>query len=419
MCPPGEEVFYGGGRDRKEAFDLALDLPADHPAVRAGTPMLGPNVWPDLPGFKEDVEAYYQAVFALGRRLLRGFALALGLPEDGLRRVRDHACPASCAWCTTPTIRRTPTAPGIGAHTDYECFTILLPTAPGLEVMNGAGDWVDAPPLDGAFVVNMGDLMEIWTNGTFVATSHRVRPVREDRYSFPLFFCCDYETEVAPLPAFVGPDRPALHAPVRRANTCTRRPSRASTTCRRVWPPARSTLPRGARPLSSFGQAARQQDGRGDAGRAGRIARRPRRRRCSGRAPAWTLGCFRRRAITFFTGETDTETQVIWLQARGADRRSAGAGATSLPDWRHAARGARAGRAERARRRGGRPGAHALGRPRDALVRLDQLPAGRRVARARPAGRVGDCLIEFAPSGAYVEDWRLRRPRTVRWWACA
>lgn len=86
---------------------------------------------------------------------------------------------------------------------------------PGLEVLNGAGDWIDVPPVDGAFVVNIGDLLELWTNGAFVATSHRVRKVAEERYSFPLFFNVDYDTEVRPLPQFTTPDaqsRPTLRA---------------------------------------------------------------------------------------------------------------------------------------------------------------------------------------------------------------
>jgi len=65
------------------------------------------------------------------------------------------------------------------------------------------------PPLPDAFVVNVGDMLETWTNGEFVATTHRVRRVREERYSFPLFFCVDYQTPIAPLPRFVRPDRPA------------------------------------------------------------------------------------------------------------------------------------------------------------------------------------------------------------------
>lgn len=104
---------------------------------------------------------------------------------------------------------------GIGAHTDYECFALLHSPSPGLEVLNGAGEWIDAPPVPGAFIVNIGDLLELWTNGTFVATSHRVRRVKEERYSFPLFFAVDYHTMVAPMARFVKPGqatRPPLIA---------------------------------------------------------------------------------------------------------------------------------------------------------------------------------------------------------------
>ncbi|MCA6320286.1 MAG: isopenicillin N synthase family oxygenase, partial [Phenylobacterium sp.] len=75
--PEGEEVFSSGKIDRKEAFDVGLDY--DGPP-RGG--MLGPNLWPDLEGFKADVGAYYAQVQALARILFRGFALALGQPED-------------------------------------------------------------------------------------------------------------------------------------------------------------------------------------------------------------------------------------------------------------------------------------------------------------------------------------------------
>lgn len=64
-------------------------------------------------------------------------------------------------------------------------------------------------------MVNIGDMLELWTNGTFVATSHRVRKVKQERYSFPLFFNVDYHTVVQPLPQFVTSDdesRPALVA---------------------------------------------------------------------------------------------------------------------------------------------------------------------------------------------------------------
>ena len=195
--PPGEEVFYGQSKDTKEAFDLGLELPAAD--YGRASRLLGPNVWPrELPAFRAAVGAYHAEAFALGRALLGGFALALGLPRSyfdaylvappsQLRLIHYEPAPASEG------------AMGIGSHTDYECLTILHATAPGLEVMNGAGQWVAAPPVPGAFVVNIGDLLEVWSNGVFVSTSHRVRPVAAPRYSFPLFFTVDYATRVEPL----------------------------------------------------------------------------------------------------------------------------------------------------------------------------------------------------------------------------
>ena len=212
--PVGEEGVETGTPDLKEAFDTALDLPDDDPDHLAGNPMLGPNVWPDVDGFAEAVTDYYHAVLALGHQLLWAFAVALGEDPDTFTR---HATktPSQLRLVHYPFDQDAEDVLGIGAHTDYECFTLLKPTAPGLEVLNGAGEWVDVPPVPDTFVVNVGDMLELWTNGAYVATSHRVRKVRQERYSFPLFFNVDYHTEVKPLPQFVngdGASRPALRA---------------------------------------------------------------------------------------------------------------------------------------------------------------------------------------------------------------
>ena len=141
----------------------------------------------------------------VGHGLLWAFAVALGEDPDMFSR---HATktPSQLRLIHYPYNPAAEDAFGIGAHTDYECFTLLKPTAPGLEVLNGAGDWIDVPPVDGTFVVNIGDMLELWTNGAYVATSHRVREVEEERYSFPLFFNVDYHTEVKPLPQFASRD---------------------------------------------------------------------------------------------------------------------------------------------------------------------------------------------------------------------
>ncbi len=146
--PEGEEVFSGGTRDRKEAFDVGFELPEDDPDVLAGTPTMGPNVWPDLPGFQADVGSYYHAALGLGTVLFRGFALALGLDERFFDRFVTKP-PSQLRLIHYPYNADARDAVGIGSHTDYECFTILLSTAPGLEVMNGAGKWIDAPPCSG------------------------------------------------------------------------------------------------------------------------------------------------------------------------------------------------------------------------------------------------------------------------------
>jgi isopenicillin N synthase-like dioxygenase len=193
--------------DLKEGYKIGRDLPAHHPLVAAGTPLHGPNQWPDLPGWRAAMERHYAAMEALGRQLLHGFALALALPQTYFDE-----------WLTTPmttlgplhyppqTGRITPAQIGAGAHTDYGCLTILAQdSAGGLQVRNAAGQWVDAPPLEGAFVVNIGDMMERWTNGVFTSTLHRVVNLSgRERYSLPFFFDPDFATPVACLATCAG-----------------------------------------------------------------------------------------------------------------------------------------------------------------------------------------------------------------------
>lgn len=258
--PIGEEVFYGGTTDYKEAFDLSMHLP-DDPDYRAGNPLLGPNQWPDLPGFAEAVDAYYRATFEFGRTLLRGFALAMGEKADAFDAwVRKP--PSQLRLIHYPFNPNAQDAVGIGAHTDYECFTLLYPTAPGLEVLNGAGEWIDVPPIPGTYVINLGDMMELLTNGEFAATSHRVRKVKEERYSFPLFFSFDYHTRVAPLERFVSADRPARPSLVAGEHLFAQTAQSFRYLKERL---ARGEirLPEGTVPLSSFGQEARQRANNG------------------------------------------------------------------------------------------------------------------------------------------------------------
>ena len=250
--PPGEEVFYAGSKDTKESFDLSLDLPATDPDYLAGNRLLGPNRWPEeILNFRERVYAYYEAVTQLGRSLLRGFLLALDLPEDHFERALQKP-PSQLRLIHYPFVADASDAPGVGAHTDYECFTILHATSPGLEVLNAKGTWVDAPPLPDAFVINIGDLLEVLSNGRWVSTAHRVRKVREERYSAPLFFNLDYDAEIAPAPHLVAADGAAHYPTVRAGEHLLAQTAQSFVYMKQQIASGEMELPRGALGLASF-----------------------------------------------------------------------------------------------------------------------------------------------------------------------
>jgi len=197
--PVGEEQFGqeqagSGPVDAKEAYDINYD----YGAAEGRRPLLGPNLWPAMPGFREDVSAYYDHVTRIGHQLFGAFALALGLEETHFAAGLQHP-PSQLRLIHYPAQPDAQDRPGIGAHTDYECFTLLHATAPGLQVMDKHGGWIDVPLIAGTQIMNIGDMMEVLSNGRYLATRHRVKTVREERYSFPLFFACDYDQVIAPV----------------------------------------------------------------------------------------------------------------------------------------------------------------------------------------------------------------------------
>ncbi len=244
--PMGEEYLSSGSYDYKETFDIGYD----YTDTDGRKPMLGPNQWPDFPQFQEVVGRYYQAAFTVGQTLFRGFALALGLREDYFSTLVTTP-PSQLRLIHYPYNPTIEDRPGIGAHTDYECFTILYPTADGLEVMNGAGEWIDAPVIPSALVVNIGDMMEILSAGQFVATSHRVRKVKEERYSFPLFCACNYDTLIAPIPSLSAGNR--SYTPLRCGNHLYAQTIQTFSYLKERLARGEISLPEGAMALSSFG----------------------------------------------------------------------------------------------------------------------------------------------------------------------
>ncbi len=176
------------------------------------------NQWPaNLPGFREVMTEYSIAVRLLVRRMFAAFALGLDLPEDYFAPMSDK--PMALTRMMYYPSQSGPldlSRMGVGAHTDHECFTILAQdSVPALQVRNRRGRWIDAPPIRGAFVVNIGDLMARWTNGAFASTFHRVYNASgRARYSIPTFVGANADTVIRVLPSCVSDDNPPKYEPI-------------------------------------------------------------------------------------------------------------------------------------------------------------------------------------------------------------
>jgi len=199
--PLGGELT-SGVPDAKEGLYFGTDLPPDDPRVVAGVPLHGPNPWPDRPAeLRQLVTRWMDEVTALGRSVLSGIALGMGVDED----LFD-------TWCADPTVlfrifrypARTASdgdgAWGVGEHTDYGLLTLLAQDGTGgLQVRIGSS-WVHVDPDPVAIVCNLGDMLERLSGGRFVATPHRVAPPTTDRISMPLFLDPGWDVHVGELP---------------------------------------------------------------------------------------------------------------------------------------------------------------------------------------------------------------------------
>lgn len=201
-----------------ESLMLMHELPADDPGLRAGLPMQGPNQWPDwLPGFKPAMLAYVREVDALGRHVVRLIALALGLPATALDHHFDHPTTFLRALHYPPQPPAEDEQIGSAPHTDYGIITLLAQDdSGGLQVRPRGGDWIEAPPIPDTYVLNVGDMLQRWTNGRLVSTPHRViNRSGGDRYSLPYFLDPSMDTLIECLPTCTDAAHPPQHPPVR------------------------------------------------------------------------------------------------------------------------------------------------------------------------------------------------------------
>lgn len=205
--------------DLNEVILNVRERPADHPElVKQERSFHGPNQWPDqdlLPGFRENLLAYYDAIEALGYKMLAVYARALDLPADYFDPFFEDPM-----WTTRNAFY--PGSPqaednqfGISPHRDHGFITFLpLSEEPGLQIQTPSGEWIAAEQVEDAIIVNTGEFMNRWTNGRFIATPHRVVPPRNDRYSIALFFNPTWDTEAVPLHTCVSQDNPAQFDPI-------------------------------------------------------------------------------------------------------------------------------------------------------------------------------------------------------------
>ena len=202
-----------------EAFFLKRDLPPDHPDVVAGVRYRCANPWPEadaLPGFRETVAAYLDAMEHLCKRMLPLYAAALDLDPDYFRDAFAEPQYTLRMSHYPPGEQGDGDQYGLAPHTDSSFLTMLPQSElPGLSICMPSGEWTDAPVVPGTFLVNSGDMLRRWTNHRFLSTPHRVvnRNAGRDRYAIPFFFDATHNFPMACLPSCQGPDNPPRYEP--------------------------------------------------------------------------------------------------------------------------------------------------------------------------------------------------------------
>jgi isopenicillin N synthase-like dioxygenase len=207
--------------DIKESFNVA---PPVHHADGTGRFGQVERIWPTEPvGLRAAWTAYYAALVSLSERLLGIMAAALDIDPKGFAATVDEHLSALRGLHYPPL--EAPALPGqlrAGEHSDYGTLTILLPGAGtgGLEVLRADGEWVPVQPIENGFIVNLGDMMQRWTNDRWRSTRHRVAipdpaaAAIEHRYSIAFFHQPNWDAEISAIETCVTVDRPAAHEPV-------------------------------------------------------------------------------------------------------------------------------------------------------------------------------------------------------------
>jgi isopenicillin N synthase-like dioxygenase len=236
---PGYPYGYLGPNSEALAASRGVATPPDLKESFNGGPLSQPpgmtdkealsfcyadTIWPSAPdGFKNAWQTYYKAMEDLAARIMKLFAAALTLPDDFFADKIDH--PVSALRALNYPEQSVAPQPGqlrAGAHSDYGSLTILLPQtgSKGLQIERPDGSWLDVPPIPGAFIINIGDLMQRWTNDRWVSTVHRVanpanpEEAKARRQSFAFFHQPNWFAGISCLDVCLEPDETPKYEPV-------------------------------------------------------------------------------------------------------------------------------------------------------------------------------------------------------------
>tara|TARA_B110000211_G_C14090725_1_gene558922 strand:- start:272 stop:1261 length:990 start_codon:yes stop_codon:yes gene_type:complete len=190
--------------DLKEVFFWGAETAQDDPDVLAGKPLVAANQWPSeaFPRLKLELLPYYNALCDVARHVMSAISVSLDQPADFFEACYEKPLARGQLVYYPPSTAGDEAEErfGVAPHTDFGVLTLLLQdNSGGLQVQNKSGDWIDAPPISGTLVCNIGDLLARWSNNRFASTLHRVvNRTQGARYSIPVFFDPHTDTIIDP-----------------------------------------------------------------------------------------------------------------------------------------------------------------------------------------------------------------------------
>ncbi|KAG9306543.1 hypothetical protein G9A89_004740 [Geosiphon pyriformis] len=208
-------------KDWHEALDFYKPIPRTHPLVLNNQPLRGQNQWPTTPSeFRPFFEEYIELMKDLGQKVMSAIALGLGLEENFFVPFLDDSF-----WVMRvigyPPLQSSNDNDRVGVscgeHTDYGCLTFLYQDnlKEALQVQTKEGEWIYADPIPGTYVVNIGDMLNVWTNNIYKSTLHRViHKGNSYRVSCPFFYEPNFDARIEPLAPCLEIDPIKHHEPV-------------------------------------------------------------------------------------------------------------------------------------------------------------------------------------------------------------